>query len=328
MRAVQISTLDGPGAVTVVDVDEPEASAEQVLIDVHAAGVTFPDLLQTRGLYQIKPPLPFVPGTEVAGVVRTAPADSGFAAGDRVVAFPGLGGFAETVAAHPVATFPLPDRLSFEQGAGIPMNVLTAHFALVHRGGLRAGDTVLVHGAAGGVGSASVQLAHALGAKVIAVVSTEQKAEFARRTGADEAVLVGGSDDVPGFKDTVKQLTGGRGVDLVVDPVGGDRFTDSLRCLAPEGKLLVIGFTAGEIPTVKVNRLLLGNISVVGVAWGEYWMRRPAYLQEQWADLLPLLADGKLDPLIGEVHPLGQASAALDNMDTRRGIGKIVLQVR
>lgn len=320
MRAVQIATLDGPAAVRVVDIPEPQPAAEQVLIDVHAAGVTFPEVLQSRGKYQVQPPLPFVPGAEVSGVVRSAPAGSGFAPGDRVAGFPGLGGFAETVAADPRAVFPLPERLTFLQGASLPMNVLTSHFALVRRGGLSAGEIVLVHGAAGGVGTASVQLAKALGARVIAVVSSDDKAAVARDAGADDVV------PADGFKDAVKELTGG--VDIVVDPVGGDRFTDSLRCLRPEGRLLVIGFTAGEIPTVKVNRLLLNNVSVVGVGWGAFWLTRPEYLQQQWADVLPHVEAGRLDPVIGRSYPLDDATQALASLDERAALGKVVLQVR
>lgn len=293
-----------------------------MLIDVHAAGVTFPDVLQTRGLYQMKPALPFVPGSEVAGVVREAPADSGFGPGDRVVGFPGLGGFAEMVAVDPAQVFPLPDRLTFAEGAGIPMNVLTVHFALAHRAQMAPDDVVLVHGAAGGVGTAAVQLAHAHGNRVIAVASTPEKSAFASRAGADDAVAV------EGFREAVAELTGGRGVDIVVDPVGGDRFTDSLRSLATDGRLLVIGFTGGEIPTVRVNRLLLNNISVVGVGWGAYWMARPGYLQAQWEDLLPLLSSGALTPLVGATYPLERTAEALTSMDRRGAMGKIVVEVR
>jgi len=322
MQAVQVTALDGPDSVSVAELADPAPTGGQVHIDVHAAGVCFPDLLQTRGLYQLKPELPFVPGCEVAGVVRTAPEGSGFAAGDRVAAFPGLGGFAEQVVTDARFVFTLPASLSFAAGAGIPMNYLTVHFALVRRARLRAGETVLVHGASGGVGTAAVQLAKALGARVLAVVSTEVKAAVARRAGADEAVLA------DGFRDTVKELTGGRGVDVVVDPVGGDRFTDSLRSLAPEGRLLVIGFTGGEIPTVKVNRLLLNNIDVVGVGWGAFWLRQPDYLREQWQELLPHLASGALDPVLGSSYPLAKAADALREFDERRASGKIVLQVR
>jgi NADPH2:quinone reductase len=319
---VQITSLDGPAALTVADIEEPPANPESVVIDVHVAGVTFPEVLQSRGLYQVKPPLPFVPGSEVAGVVRSAPAGSGLTAGQRVAAFPALGGFAEVVAAAPATVFPLPGSVSFEAGAALPMNYLTVHFGLVRRGQLREGDTVLVHGAAGGVGTAAVQLASALGAKVIAVVSAEEKIGTAKAAGAHEVVLAAG------FKDAVKELTGGRGVDIVVDPVGGDRFTDSLRSLAREGRLLVIGFTGGEIPQVKVNRLLLNNISVVGVGWGAFWVPQPAYLQEQWADLLPLIEAGKLDPVLGASFPLEQASQALLELDERRAAGKVLLAVR
>ncbi|MFO7190946.1 MAG: NADPH:quinone oxidoreductase family protein [Thermocrispum agreste] len=320
MRAVHIERLDGPAAVRVVDIAEPEPGEGQVLIDVHAAGVTFPEVLQSRGKYQIQPELPFVPGSEVAGTVRSAPEGSGFQPGQRVAAFPGFGGFAETVAVDRRAVFRLPERMSFETAAAIPMNVLTSHFALVHRGRLQPGETVLVHGAAGGIGTASIQLAKVLGARVIAVVSTDAKAQVARDAGADDVVRV------DGFKDAVQELTGG--VDIVVDPVGGDRFTDSLRCLRPDGRLLVIGFTAGEIPTVKVNRLLFNNIAVVGVGWGPYWRPQPEFMQRQWDDLWPHISSGVLDPLIGARFPLSEVGKALQTLEDRAALGKVVLQVR
>jgi NADPH2:quinone reductase len=321
MRAAQVTALDGPSAVRPVEIDEP-AAGDRVLVDVHAAGVSFPEVLQTRGLYQIKPDLPFVPGSEVAGVVRAAPAGAAVRPGDRVAAFPGLGGFAEVVAVDPGMVFPLPDAVSFAAGAALPMNYLTVHFALVRRGALQAGETVLVHGAAGGVGTAAVQLAAALGARVVAVVSSPDKAAVARAAGAHETV------PADGFLAGVKELTGGVGVDLVVDPVGGDRFTDSLRSLRPEGRLLVIGFTAGEIPTVRVNRLLLHNTSVVGVGWGAFVAGHEGFPREQWDDLLPMLRDGRIDPPIGAVHPLAEAAAALAEIDGRRATGKVVLAVR
>ena len=319
MRAIHISSHDGPSATRLVDIPEPDAGTDQVVIDVHASGVTFPDLLQTRGKYQISPQMPFVPGTEVAGVVRSAPEGSGFTAGDRVCAFPGLTGFAEVVATAPTQVFRLPDAMTFVQGASLLMNVLTVHFALAHRGRLEAGETVLVHGAGGGIGIAATQFAVARGARVIAVASTEAKRALALRAGASDAIAP------EGFKDAAKELTGGRGVDIVVDPVGGDRFTDSIRALGQEGRILVIGFTAGEIPTVKVNRLLLGNKSVVGVGWGEYWMSNPGYLQKQWAEVEPLLAAGELDPLVGMEFPLEKTAEALELMDGRSAVGKIVL---
>lgn len=320
MRAVQVVRWDGPAAVEVRDVPEPRRGSGQVLVDVRAAGVNFPDVLQTRGLYQYKPELPYTLGSEVAGVVREAPDGSPLRAGDRVVAFTSTGAFAEVVAASADHVLPLPDGVGFPAGACLPMNYLTAHFALLVRGHLRAGQAVLVQGAAGGVGTAVIQLAAALGARVLAVVSTEEKADVARAAGAHETV------PVEGFKDAVRELTGGAGVDLVVDPVGGDRFTDSLRCLAPEGRLLVVGFTAGEIPTVKVNRLLLNNIDVVGVGWGGYALGRPGYLAQQWAELEPHLRSGALDPLVSTTLPLDRAAEALAIIDERRVTGKVVLE--
>ena len=321
MRAAQVTRLDGPDAVEVVDLPEPDGDG--VLIEVAAAGVCFPDVLLTRGRYQVTPDLPFVPGSEVAGLVRSAPVGSEFSPGDRVAAFPFLGGFAEVVEADPAAVFPLPDSVTFDQGAALPMNYLTCHFALRERGRLREGETVLVHGAAGGIGTAAVQLAAAWGARVVAVVSSPDKADVARAAGAHEVVLA------EGFRDAVAGLTGRRGVDVVVDPVGGDRFTDSLRSLAPGGRLLVIGFTAGSIPEVRVNRLLLGNLSVVGVGWGAWWTARggpgPGFLRRQWDDLVPLLESGAVDPVIGEVRDLGDVVAALTAVDERRSTGKVLL---
>jgi len=318
MRAVQVVRLDGPAAVEVRDVPEPPRAPQEVLVDVAAVGVNFPDVLQTKGLYQHRPELPYTMGAELAGTVREVPDGSPLAPGDRVAAFTSTGAFAEVAAVDADHILPLPDNVSFEAGAGLPMNYLTAHFALLVRGHLQAGQAVLVHGAAGGVGTACVQLAAALGATVIAVVSSDAKAEVARAAGAAHAV------PVDGFRDAVKELGG---VDLVVDPVGGDRFTDSLRCLRPLGRLLVIGFTAGEIPTVKVNRLLLNNIDAVGVGWGAYALGRPGYAAGQWDELVPHLRSGALDPPIGARFPLEKAAEALAQIDERRVLGKIILMI-
>ena len=222
-----------------------------------------------------------------------------------------------------VSAFSLPDPLSFDQGAALPLNYLTAHFALVVRGALREGETVLVHGAAGGVGTATIQVAKALGARTIAVVSTEEKAEVARRAGADEAVLL------DGFKDAALALTDGRGVDVVIDVVGGDAFTDSLRVLAPLGRLLVVGFASGQgIPEVKVNRLLLNNVDVRGVGWGAYAMARPGFMQEQWADLVPMIESGAVAPPIGATYAFEEVGRALRDLDERRTLGKSIVRVR
>jgi NADPH2:quinone reductase len=325
MRAVQVTTLGGPGAIEVRDVPQPRSEGPfgpQVLVDVHAVGVSFPDLLLSKGEYQLKPDLPFTLGVDFAGVVRSAPESSGFSAGDRVAACLPYGGAAETVALGADSVFPLPDALSFVQGAAIPMNYLTAQFALKERGGVIAGETVLVHGAAGGVGTATLQVAKGYGARTIAVVSTDEKAEVARRAGADDVVRT------DGFLAAAKELTGGRGVDIVVDVVGGDLFTDSLRSLAPQGRLLVVGFTAGAIPQVKVNRLLLNNIDVRGVGWGAYAMVRPGFMTQQWRDLEPMMTAGLIDPPVVSTYELDDFGTALRDMEERRTLGKTVVRVR
>jgi NADPH:quinone reductase len=322
MRAIQVTRLDGPDAVELTEVDEP--TGDGVVVDVHAAGAAFPDALLTRGLYQYRPDPPFVLGAETAGVVRSAPEGSPVRSGDRVVGLTMLtGGMAEVAVLSPDRVFKLPDNVSFEGGAGLLFNDLTVYFALSVRGRLQQGETMLVHGAAGGIGTSALRLASVLGAsRTIAVVSTEDKAEIATAAGATDVVLT------EGFKDAVKELTGGRGVDIVVDPVGGDRFTDSLRSLAPGGRLLVIGFTGGEIPTVKVNRLLLNNIDVVGVGWGAWTLSHPDALAEQWAALERLLSSGQLPPPEPAVYPLDEAAAAVASLENRTAKGKVVLRVR
>lgn len=322
MRAVQIFRLDGPEAVQVVELDEPDGNG-RVVVDVYAAGVAFPDALLTRGRYQHKPEPPFVPGAEAAGVVRSAPPGAQVGAGDRVAALTMLtGGMAEVIALPAERVFKLPDTVSFEAGAGLLFNDLTVHFALTERGRLTAGETVLVHGAAGGIGTSALRLAAALGAeRTIAVVSTPEKADIARAAGATDVV------SADGFKDAVRELTGG-GVDIVVDPVGGDRVTDSLRSLAPGGRLLVIGFTGGEIPTVKVNRLLLNNIDAVGVGWGAWAASHPGYLGRQWSELEPLLASGTVPPPVPDVYPLERAAEAIAALENRTAKGKVVLRLR
>ena len=324
MRAIQIARLDGPQAAHVVEIDEPAGGDDVVVVDVHAAGVAYPDALQSRGLYQYKPEMPYIPGAEIAGVVRSAPEEAHVRPGDRVAGLTMLcGAMAEVVTLPPERLFRLPDSVSFEAGAGVLFNDLTVHFALRTRGRLSNGDTVLVHGAAGGIGTSTLRLAPAFGAaRTIAVGSSEEKADVARAAGASDVVLA------DGFKDAVKELTDGRGVDIVVDPVGGDRFTDSLRSLSPGGRLLVVGFTGGDIPTVKVNRLLLNNVDVVGVGWGAWTMRHPGYLQQQWAELLPLLASGRVSAPEPVVFPLEDAAAAIASLEDRTARGKVVVSLR
>ena len=327
MRAIQITELTGPDhALKLVDIPEPEAShmltpGRAVLVDAHAVGVSFPEVLQTRGEYQFKPDLPFVPGSEVGGIVRSAPPDSGFAAGDRVAAFCMLGAFAEVVAAPEFMCFKLPDELDFAQAAALVLNYHTAWFSLKLRGRLSEGETVLVHGAAGGVGTASLQIAKGLGARTIAVVSSDEKEQVARGAGADEVLRSDGP-----WKDQAKEISG-RGVDVVLDPVGGDRFTDSIRSLAEGGRVVVVGFTGGSIPEVRVNRLLLGNTEVVGAGWGAYVMGRPEVTRVIGAEVMRLVAEGFVRPVIGARFPFERASEALKLIDERGATGKVVLEV-
>ncbi|SMX81226.1 NADPH:quinone oxidoreductase family protein [Brevibacterium aurantiacum] len=321
MKAVQLNATDGPSSLALADVEAPTAEPGTVLIDVAYAGVTFPELLQSRGQYQMQPPLPYTMGSEVAGMVReVGEGVTGFAVGDRVLGVAGTGGYAEIMAVPAASVLPLPETVSLQAGAGMPMNLLTADFALRVRGNLEAGQSVLIHGAAGGLGSALVQVALAYGAEVVAVVSTEEKAETVTNLGAQHVVFA------DGFKTKVKEIYP-HGVDLVADPVGGDRFTDSLRCLTTFGTLLVLGFTAGQIPEVKVNRLLLNNISVAGVGWGAALAGRPEMVAQQWESLWPHLSAGILNPSIHAVLPMQEAGKALEIIDSRSVRGKVLLDV-
>jgi NADPH2:quinone reductase len=321
MRALQITELTGPeSALELSDIPEPGAehfltNSEGVVVEVRAAGVSFPELLQTRGMYQIKPPLPFVPGSEVAGIVRSAPDGAPVREGDRVAAFCMLGGFAEVAVAPDFMTFALPDSLDFAQGAGLILNYHTAYFALKLRGRLAEGETVLVHGAAGGVGTAAIQVAKGLGARVLAVVSSDEKERVAREAGADEVLRSDGP-----WKDEVKEAGG---ADVVIDPVGGDRFTDSIRSLREGGRVVVVGFTAGEIPEVRVNRLLLNNVEIVGAGWGAYVLGRPEMFREVGDAVLAL----GVQPIVGERFPLERGGEALTLLERRGALGKVVLEL-
>jgi NADPH:quinone reductase len=322
MQAVQLTDHIGPDGLHVTDIAEPVPGAHDVVVDLHAAGVCFPDLLQTTGSYQVVRPLPCVLGIEGAGIVRTAPEGSGLTPGQRVAVLADDGAWQQTVIVKPASVFPLPDNVSLTAGAGMLLNYMTAHFALDERARYRSGETVLVHGAAGGVGVAALQVAAALGLETIAVVSTDEKAEVAKANRATHTI------PVDGFKDRALELTGGRGVDIVLDPVGGDRFTDSLRSLAPGGRAVVLGFTGGGIPTVKVNRLLLKNISVVGAGWAEHIRTVPEYPRRQWDALEPLLRSGALQVPEPAVHPIREASDALRSIEKRSAVGKVALELR
>jgi NADPH:quinone reductase len=325
MRALQIEELGGPDAVKVVDAPEPGPShfsspGQGVVIDVKAAAVSFPDVLQSRGLYQFKPDLPFVPGAEVSGVVVES-SDPSFAAGQRVAAMTLLGAMAERTVAPPAMTFALPDELDFAEGAALVLNYHTSLFALKYRGRLTEGEWVLVHGAAGGVGTASLQVAKALGAHTIGVVSSDEKERVAREAGADDVVRSEAE-----WKDQAKEISGG-GVDVVVDPVGGDRFTDSLRSLREGGRAVVVGFTGGSIPEVKVNRLLLNNIDVVGAGWGAYVLSKPDFTRKLADELDGMIRSGHVRPIVGNRFPLEQAGEAMRLIEERGALGKVVLDV-
>jgi NADPH2:quinone reductase len=318
MFAHRIMTFAGPDGVVWTEAEEPAANGG-VVIDVVAAGVSYADLLQTRGEYQLKVPLPFTPGMDAAGVIRSAPPEAGVTVDQRVAVLASNGCWQEVVSVPVERVLPLPEDLGFEAGAAAALNYLTGLFALVRRGQARAGETLLVHGAAGGVGTAAVQLGRALGLRTVAVVGDEAKKEFALRSGADHAVLS------RGWLAAVREVLGDRAVDIVVDPVGGDRMTDSLRSLAPEGRLLVLGFAAGEIPTVKVNRLLLGNTAVLGVASREFFEQQPGTVAELWARLMELRRTGALpDPPV-QPYPFTDARDALLAVAQRQARGKVVL---
>jgi NADPH2:quinone reductase len=263
-----------------------------------------------------------VPGSEVGGIVRSAPDGAAVSEGDRVAAFCMLGGFAEVAVAPEFLVFPLAEGLDFAQGASLILNYHTAYFALKLRGRLAEGESVLVHGAAGGVGSAALQVAKGLGARTIGVVSSDEKERVAREAGADEVVRSDGP-----WKDQAKEWSGA-GVDVVIDPVGGDRFTDSLRSLAEGGRCVVVGFTGGSIPEVRVNRLLLNNVEVVGAGWGAYVMGKPHVNREIGAAVGRLVDEGHVRPIVGRRFPLKQAADALALLDERGATGKLVLDVR
>jgi NADPH2:quinone reductase len=324
VRALHVTELSGPDGLELADVPEPEpehmsSPGEGVVVEVAAAAVSFPDVLQSRGLYQFKPDPPFVPGAEVAGVVRSAPEGADVSPGDRVAAFTGLGGWAELAVAPPHMTFALPESLDFAEGAALILNYHTAYFSLKLRGRLAEGERVLVHGAAGGVGTASLQVAKGLGASTVAVVSSDDKERVAREAGADEVLRSDGP-----WREQAQELGG---VDVVIDPVGGERFTDSLRSLREEGRVVVVGFTEGSIPEIRVNRLLLRNIDVVGAGWGAYVMPKPHVTREVAAAIDRLIAQGAVKPLVGARFPLARAADAMRLIDERRATGKVVLDV-
>lgn len=322
MAAVQATDLTGPSALRVVSQPVPDADGK-VVVAVRAVGVNFPDLLMTYGKYQSPVSPPFVPGVEVAGIVVSAPAGTAFVPGDEVVAFcPELGGYAEFVAVAPDMVASKPRELDFAEAAALPANFQTVHFAMTRRAFVLPGQSVLVLGAAGGIGTAAIQIAKALGATVIAVARRMGVAQRLAELGADHVVSL-----TPGWAQRVRDITGGAGVDHVLDPIGGAAFDDAICALASEGNLLVIGFASGDgIPTVKVNRLLQRNISVTGVAWGEYMRTRPMAFANSMAALSDLAVAG-LRPYVSASYPLSDAGAALTALQQGAIVGKAVLEL-
>jgi len=319
MLALRAHSLDGPAALAVDEIPAPVAPADgMVRIGVHAAGVGFVDTLVTRGLYQVRQEPPFVPGMEVAGVVESAPPYSGLTIGDRVYANVPVGGCAEIVWAQEHLVAPLPSWLSFARGAALVVNDHTAHVALVRRAGLRPGESVLVHGAAGGLGSAAVRIAAALGARVTAVASTAERRDAALQAGAERAY---GPDD---WLDAVR-ATGG--ADVIVDPIGGDVFDSSLRALTQEGRLLTLGYVSGRIPSAPANRLLLRNSDVRGVNWLALIAAHPGLFRSTAAVLAGLLSAGMPGPAIVE-YDFTDGARAFTDLEHRQVVGKAVLRLR
>jgi NADPH2:quinone reductase len=321
MKACVVQRLSGPGGLVYTDIDDVSGDDHHVVIDVRAAGVCFPDLLLAKGEYQLKLPPPFVPGMEAAGVVRSAPEGSGFRVGERVSAFGILGAYAEQVAVPVPNVMRSPAELDDAEAVSLLVNYNTMYFALARRAAMRPGDTVLVLGSAGGVGTAAIQVAKAMGAKkVIGVVHREAAADYVAALGADLVLPL-----TDGWADQVRDYTEGCGVDIVVDPIGGPAFDDAIRVLAIDGKLLVIGFAAGGIPTVKVNRLLLRNVSVVGVAWGEYLNKVPGSAALFAWGLGQLVFLG-LKPPPPQRFPLSEGQTALQTLADGGVLGKVVLE--
>jgi len=329
MKALRSHETGGPETLTLDEVDVPTPGPGQVLVDVKACAINFPDTLIIRDLYQFKPPRPFAPGGEIAGVVEAlGEGVEGLAVGDRILAGTGNGGLAEKVVVDAGRTFKFPEGISFEKAASLLMTYGTTIHGLKDRGHIKEGDTVLVLGAAGGVGLSAVELAKAFGARVVAAVSTEEKGEVARRAGADEVVIY---PRAPFDKDTSKELAnafkeacGPNGADIVYDIVGGDYSEPALRSIAWEGRFLVVGFPAG-IAKMPLNLTLLKSCDIAGVFWGAFTAREPVKYREQVQELFDLLVAGKIDPLVSETFPLERGGEAIAKLENRQAVGKIVV---
>jgi len=318
MRAVRVHTYDGPGALKVDEVEEPKAGAGEVLIDVKAAGVNFPDVLLTRGKYQFKPQPPFSPGGEAAGIVKAVGAGvTQLAVGDRVATNVIHGAFAERIVVPEMATVKLPDAVSFEVGAATLLTYLTDMHALVDRAALKAGETLLVLGAAGGVGIAAIQIGKMLGARVVAAASSAEKLAFCKENGADEVIDYS--------KEDLKERAKAFAPNVIFDPVGGPFAEPALRAIAWEGRYLVVGFAAGDIPKIPLNLTLLKGCQIVGVFWGQFAMREPEKNRAHATRVLDAVAKGTLAPRVWKTLPFDRAGEALELMEQRKVLGKIVL---
>jgi NADPH2:quinone reductase len=322
MRAVLCRTRGGPDDLTIEDIAPPSAGPGQVVIAVRAAGLNFADTLIIAGKYQERPAYPFSPGIEVAGdIIAVGPSVGSLKKGDRVMAILGYGGYAEQVAAPAERVLKVPDSMDYAVAAGFPVAYGTSHVGLCHRAGLKSGETLLVHGAAGGVGLTAVEIGKVLGATVIATASSAEKLAVARSYGADHLIDYSRED----VRARVLDITGKRGADVVYDPVGGDAFDASLRCTAFEGRIVVIGFASGRIPQIPANHLLVKNIAAVGFYWGAYMKDNPAVIRDSFDELLGWFTEGRLRPLVSQRFDLAEAKAALKLIASRQSTGKVVL---
>jgi len=322
MRALVCKEYGPPEKLLIEEHPDPVPGAGEVLVDIRAAGINFPDVLVIAGTYQVKIPPPFVPGNEAAGIVEAVGEGvTRVEPGDRVIVTPHGGGFAEKCVAPEKLCLPLPDSLSFEQGAGFTVTYATSYHAFRQSTELKPGETVLVLGAAGGVGSSAVEIAKALGARVIAAASSDDKLQFARESGADETI----NYSEVSLREALKQLTGGKGVDVVYDPVGGELAQMALRSLAWHGRYLVIGFACGEIPDFPANIALLKEASITGVWWGTWSSHNPGDSLQNMAELAAMVEAGKLNPRVTESYPLERFADAFAAITARRARGKVIL---
>ena len=308
----------------VEEIEDPRAEAGQVVIDVKAAGVSFPDVLIVQGKYQFQPPFPFSPGGEVAGVIsEVGEGVVDWKVGDRVIAMTGNGGIAEKVVAFEMTLMPLPETMDFKDGAAFPLNYGTTYHALKQRGQLQSGETLLVTGAGGGVGTTAIEIGKAMGARVIAAASTDEKLEIAKNLGADEIINYSDGE----LKEKVKALTDGLGADVIYDPIGGDIFMQCMRCINWKGRVLVIGFASGPIPEVPTNLALLKGCSIVGVFWGRFTGAEPEENFQNFNELFALHAKGKLKPQITKSYSLDDAAEAISSLENRKATGKVVIEM-